>query len=299
MRLRWRMALVIVTFGPVLAEDSLPLTVAYIHPGDHGPVLTLFPMAGKQTTIPAPPGLSNNGRVVFGLDGNTVYVVGSGGVWRNDLKPARQSVVRGTSVFNAIWHFTISQDRIFVSGILKTQSGTECGTYEIAPDTESPRRLLAGVFPECGGGGGEVSPDGKRVLNLSGPDLALIDLETGAPQFVRGVKDLTREDVTWKGQAAWSPDGRWIAAFHGGSVTLIDLKTSRPRKVGRADGLIAWSPDSTKLLVSKSQLSCLPALYFESLAVIDLKTSKERIIESSHCNVSGGWAGWIDPEALK
>jgi hypothetical protein len=256
-------------------------------------------MAGKETTISAPPELSIIGRAVFGSDGKTIYLLGSGGVWRNDLKPPRRSIVRGTSGFSAVWHFTLSQDRILISGILKTQGGVECGTYEIAPHSESPRKLLAGAFPDCGGGGGEVSPDGKRALGHSGGHLALIDVETGALQIIPGLKGLTREDVTWKGQAVWSPDGKWIAAFHEGSVTLVELKTSRLRKLGRASGLVGWSPDSTRLLVSKSQFSCLPYLYSESLAVIDLQTGKESIIKSSHCNVSGGWAGWIDPEAVR
>lgn len=295
MRFLCRLALMMQFLGALFA-DSITFTAAYIHPGDHGHVLTLFPIAGKETTLPAPPGLLNNGRAVFGPDGRTIYALGSEGIVRIDLRPARQSIVHGTSGFTAIWHFTISQDRIFVSGIL---SGAECGTYEIAPDDESPRRLLAGVFPECGGGGGDVSPNGKRLMGHVGADLALIDLETNTPHIIRGLKELTREDVTWKGQAAWSPDGKWIAACHDGSVFLVDLKTSHPRKIGGASGLIGWSPDSAYLLVSKSQLSCLGFLYFESLAVIDLRTGKESVIKSSHCKVGGSWVGWIDPEVVR
>ncbi|HVO99089.1 MAG TPA: hypothetical protein VMT15_13520 [Bryobacteraceae bacterium] len=90
-----------------------------------------------------------------------------------------------------------------------------------------------------------------------------------------------------------------VAAFRDGSVVLVDVKTSRLRKIGRASGLIGWSPDSRKLLVSKSQLSCMAYLYFESLAVIDLETGKENIIKSSHCNIAGGWVGWLDPGAVR
>lgn len=287
------------TAGLVLAAGSDPFAVAYVHPADAGTALTLFPIVGKEVTVPAPPGLSNIGRAVSSPDGKTIYVLGSGGVWRNDLVQHRQSIVRGTSGFSAVWHFTMSGDRIFVSGILNIEGRVECGTYVIAPDSESPLKLLAGAFPDCGGGGGEVSPDGRTVLSHAGGDFALVDLESGKPQIVRGLRELKRDDVTWKGQAAWSPDGQWIAAFRDGSVVLVDVKTSRLRKIGRASGLIGWSPDSRKLLVSKSQISCLAYLYFESLAVIDLETGKENIIKSSHCNIVGGWVGWVDPEAVK
>jgi hypothetical protein len=110
---RPRLPLVMITIGPALVADSIPFT---IHPGDHGALFTVFPLAGKETTIPAPPGLSNIGRV-FGSDGKTFYVLDSGGMWKNDLKPARSIIVPGTSGFTAVWHFTLSQDRIFISGI--------------------------------------------------------------------------------------------------------------------------------------------------------------------------------------
>jgi hypothetical protein len=298
-RLSVGLAVATLTAGLALAAGSDPFAVAYVHPADTGTALTVFPIVGKELTVPAPPGLSNIGRAVSSSDGKTIYVFRSGGVWRNDLIPHRQSIVRGTSGFIAVWHFTMSGDRIFVSGSLNMEARIECGTYLITPDSESPLRLLAGAFPECGGGGGEVSPDGRRVLSHSGGDVALVDLKSGKPQIVSGLRDLKRDDVTWKGQAAWSPDGKWIAAFRDGSVTLVDANTLRLRKIGRASGIIGWSPDSRKLLVSKSQLSCLAYLYFESLAVIDLETGKENIIKSSHCNIVGGWVGWIDPEAVR
>jgi len=298
--LRW-LAIAVLTIPAALAADSTHFVAAYVHPGDHGPVLTLFPPAGKETTLAAPPGLSDIGRAVYSSDGRTIYALASDGVWRNDLRPPQQTFVRGTSSLINAWHFTVSHPsgRIFVSSFMKTAGGSECGTYEIVPDSESPRKLLSGAFPGCGGGGGEVSPDGKRVLGHSGGDLALIDLETGTPEIIHGFKDISRQDAPWRGQATWSPDGKWVAVFRDGGVTVVDLKTFGLRKIGRASGLFGFSPDSTKLLVSKSQLSCLPTLYFESLALIDLQTGKEGIIKSSHCNISGGWVGWIDPEVVR
>jgi WD40 repeat protein len=245
-------------------------------------------------TVPAPSGLPNFGRTVFGPEGKTIFVLGSEGVARIDLKPAHRSIVRGTSGFTAVWHLTLTQPsgRIFVSGSLRTSGGVECGTYEIDPDAERPRKLLAGAFPDCGAGRGETSPDGRRVLGYAGGFLCVTDLATGASQLIRGLKGVS--------EGAWSPDGKWIGAIRDGIVFLVDPKTFRLKKIGKAsEGSIEWSPDSTKLLVIRSQISCMPSLYFESLAVIDLQTGKESIIKSSHCNVSGGWVGWLDPDAVR
>jgi WD40 repeat protein len=283
----------------MLAADFLP---AYIHPGNHGPQLTLFPMIGAEITVPAPSGLPNGGRVVFGPDGKTIFVLGSDDVSIIELKPAHQSIVRGTSGFTAVWHFKLSQPsgRAFVSGLLRTPGGVECGTYQVDPGAERPRKLLAGTFPDCGGGGGDVSPDGARALSYSGGNLCLINLATGAAQAIDGLKGLGRDDVTWKHQVVWSPDGKWIAVARDGGIILVDPTTSRLKKIGGGgNSIVDWSPDSTKLLVLKSQLSCMTSLYFESLALIDLQTRKESIIKGSHCKVSGGFVGWLDPDAVR
>jgi hypothetical protein len=193
-----------------------------------------------------------------------------------------------------MWHLTIlgPSGRIFVSGTVGTPEGFECGTYEIGPEADTPRKLLGGVYPDCGGGGGEVSPDGKSVLGHSGEFLCVTDLATGSARIIKGFG---------KGSvAAWSPDGKWIAVIRDGRVILVDPNTFKLRKIGGGGNLsIHWSPDGTKILADKSQLSCMPYLYFESLAVVDLQTGVESVIKSSHCNVSGGFAGWIDPEAVR
>jgi hypothetical protein len=89
--LRW-FAIAVLSILPVAADDSTHFIVAYVHPGDHGPVLSLFLSAGKETTLAAPPGLSNIGRAVSGYDGRTIYILASDGVWRNDLSPPQQTL---------------------------------------------------------------------------------------------------------------------------------------------------------------------------------------------------------------
>jgi Tol biopolymer transport system component len=292
-RLLCRLAPATLLIACALAADPIPFTAAYIHPGDGGLKLTLFPLVGAEITAPAPSGVPSFGLPVFGPDGRTIYFA-SDGLWRLELKAHRQSIVRGSSGLTTMWHLTVSRPsgRIFVSGVVKTLAGVECGTYEIDPDGETPRRLLARAASDCGGGGGEVSPDGKSVLGHSGEFLCITDLATRSARIMKGFA---------KGSvAAWSPDGKSISVIRDGRIILVDPDTLKLRNIGGGGNLtINWAPDATKILARKSQLSCMPYLYFESLAVIDLQTGRESIIKSSHCNVSGGFFGWIDPETVR
>jgi hypothetical protein len=48
---------------------------AYVHSGDDGPVLTLFPTEGPEVTVPLPASLPKNLRVnAFSPDGKVIYV---------------------------------------------------------------------------------------------------------------------------------------------------------------------------------------------------------------------------------
>jgi WD40 repeat protein len=289
----------------LLSPASRTFNAAWIHAGDHGLQLTLFPTTGPVATIPLPEGLL--GSLTIGAlspDGNAIYVPSMDGVTKIELKPPRQSIVRGTAGIGTIWHLTASQrsGTMFVSGIVNTPRGTECGTFKIEPETETPRKLLTGTFPECGGGGGEVSPDGSQVMGYSGGDLCMIDLTSGAVQAVRGLKGLTRDDVTWKGQVAWSPDGQWIAATLDHRIILIDAKdpSKRKRLGSSGDGRVVWSGDSRHLLLLASQARCVLTFgYFESLETLDIETGKRNAIKNARCNISGGWIGWIDRDAAQ
>jgi len=272
---------------------------AYIHPGDDGPLLTLFPMVGPKVTVPLPAGLPRDFRLMAtSLDGKAIYgqasdqVGPSDAIIKIDFKPTRHSLVQGSVGLGTIWYLSISQqsDRIFASGWSKRQGMAECGAFEI--DTGTLRNLRVGLHPDCGGAAGDISPDGKRVLGHQGNRLSLLDLETGAGNaFDTDLKD-----------GVWSQDGRWIAATSDTNrIVLIDAtNTSRRRDLGPSGGTpVHWSPDSKYLLLSKSQLRCTLDLYFDSLQTLDVKTGKRSVIKSSRCEVGSGNVGWLDMEAVR
>ena len=281
--------------------DSPPHCAAYIHAGDDGPLLTLFPMAGSKVTIPLPADLRRDFRLIAtSPDGKAIYgqkndpLGPTNAIIKIEFKPTRCSVVQGSVGLGPIWFLSISQqpDRIFASGWSKRRGIGECGAFEIDPGAGTFRTLRAGVYPDCGGGGGDISRDGKRALGHQGDHLSLLDLETGAAHSLgTDLKD-----------GVWSPDGRWIAATSDADrIVLIDATdTGRRRNLGSSGGArLHWSPDSKYLLLSKSQLRCALDLYFESLQTLDVKTGKRSLVPSSRCEVGDGNVGWIDPAAVQ
>jgi hypothetical protein len=197
-----------------------------------------------------------------------------------------------------MWSLTVvaATGRIFFSGM----AGGYCGTFEVNPADGTQRAVLEGGAPVCGGGGGVVSPDGTRSVRHVRGELRVTDLRNGASQVVSGFKDeATTEELNWLNSTAWSPDGRWISVVDAsGRVTLIDADDfGRRKRLGSTAGGVAvsWSPDSRYLLVSKSGLRCTSSLYFVSLEAVDIETGRRIEFGSSRCQVTGGWAGWLDP----
>jgi hypothetical protein len=285
---------------------SLSFWAANLHESEDGPLLTLFPMDGKQIVVPLPAMLPKNLRVnSFGPEGKTIYVQNASrfqeGIRKIEFGPLRQSILPGSVGFGAIWHLTVSQPsgRIFISG----QGKVGCGTFEIDPETGNVRTLLAGAYPDCGGGGGAISRDGKRALTYAGKELSVIELESGTARPIKGVGvRLSLKDVTSSGKVTWSPDGAWISVIlDDNKILLIDSADgSRRRNLGSSvGGPLVWSPDSKYLLLAKTQLRCASSLYFESLEVIEIATGRRTVIESSRCNLGAGWFGWIDPNAVQ
>ena len=167
----------------------------------------------------------------------------------------------------------------------------ECGVFEINPNTGIFRTLRSGVFPDCGGAAGPVSPDGIRVLHTveaNAGRLTVLNLQTSEIHGVGGTMT----------SASWSPDGRWIAAIKGksriSSIVLFDAAdTSRERILGRTmGGRLDWSPDSKYLLVAKPEAMCGPDLW--SLEVIEVETGKRTDVKSAHCEIFETNTGWMD-----
>jgi tricorn protease-like protein len=194
-----------------------------------------------------------------------------------------------------VWRFTASPSsgEIFVAGWAANPGTRECGYFAIDPTAGTVRALRAGSSVDCRQGPGPISPDGKRAAVAGGKQLSLVSLETGAVQVIKGAN---RTDM-----CAWSPDGRLLACNRDGKILIVDVSTSRLREIdGSGNGLTEWSPDGRSLLVFRSQLSCLPTLYGDSLAVIDVETGRRSWVKSAHCKVTGGsYYGWVDREALQ
>jgi len=203
----------------------------------------------------------------------------------------------GSEAFSAIWYRTTSKETgaVFLSGFSPDKG---CGTFSW--ENGALVTLLAGPAFECGGGGGEVSPDGRRLLGYAAGDLAVIDLDTRAIQTIRGVKGLMREDVTWKKRVRWSPDGRWIvAAPENGKIVRIDSGyLSKHRVFGGSQGPPVWLPDSRRIVYTKPQLKCWLSPYFESLEVLDLESGRRHIVRGSSCKI-GGFNAWFDPATIQ
>jgi hypothetical protein len=308
----WRLTqtLIIVTTGLSISQVRAPgvasesWCAAYFeHIPTKAPQLLLFPMVGPEMKIELPAGLSNEFRpILFAPDGKVIYgqtTVGSG-IVKIEFKPARQSIVRGSTGLGEIWNIAMSQGsgRLLVSSWSKTKG--ECGTFEIDPDSGGFQTLRAGRFPDCGGGGWPISPDGKRAMRLSMNELGVIDSRSPLGLVDLGTGEVQPIGVGMAG-ATWSPDGRWIAVLSGRSgsstILLVDANNpSRRRNLGPG-GNAEWSPDSKRILVAKQQgRQCGSNLW--SLEVVDIQTGKRTSIPSSHCRIFQNSTGWMDREAV-
>jgi len=281
---------------------------ALIHPGAKGPILTLFPVAGPKQMAAVPAGLPTSVTVnAFSADGKAIYLQEAddrplGGITKIEFRPARRTIVPGSAGFRTIWNITVRASGLILVSGNSTVRG-QCGTFEIDPTSGTARPLLAGSFPNCGGGGGAISPDGTRVLSYSRDNLSIVNLSDAAIHAINGIPGrAVHSDVTWPHNATWSPDGKWISVtLKNGDLVLVDtIDTSKRKNLGPTDGPPAiWSPDSKLLLLSKSESRCSEYEYFHSLEAIEVSTGKRQIIPSSHCEVGPGWFGWLDFDAVR
>jgi hypothetical protein len=287
--------LLVVTAAAADYSDNVPADGAFVAAHVESNNLVIFPFAGSPIAIEPPPGLTVN-FILLGssTDGEAVYGQSSypdrwAGIIKIDFSRMRINIVPGSMGLGNISSFIESPEtgKIFVSARRMEKSVWECGDFEVDPKAGTHRPLRIGTYPDCGG---PISPDGKRELRVTPDDqLNLRNLSTGVVETLgKGFREAT-----------WSPDGRWIAAItgeHGSSrgLLLIDaINTSRMRKMGSGSGRPVWAPDSKRLLMPKSQLSCAWTLYGQSLQVVDVDTGKRKVLSSSHCTILGSTPVWV------
>lgn len=293
-----RLAILALANFAIAFGQSQAFTPAYIHAGERGEtLLTLLTAQGPAVTLPLP-GIPIAPTLVGGnRDGTSIYIRpwNTTGITKLEFEAARQSVVPESEGFGRVSFVTASTTgKLFLTSCRKKQANWECGVFEIDPvaGAARPLRTLEGFSQSYG----EVSPDGTRALLTEGNflshapiRLSVVTLATGSAEAIKGASS-----------GSWSPDGRWLAVLRNKRLELLDATTLvRHKNLGSADALGVWSPDSKHILLLKSQFSCMLTLYFESLAILDVETGKRRLVKGSHCEVSGGWYGWVDPAAVQ
>lgn len=98
----------------------------------------------------------------------------------------------------------------------------------------------------------EWSPDGRNILYVSGQGSLSVVSASGGPSIVLISKEVgCGLGVGW----GWSPNGKtaWVIGPAGtGRLTLIDLATRHKRTLPSFASVtgVAWSPDSTQLLIT-------------------------------------------------
>ena|SRR5579863_994803 len=209
------------------------------------------------------------------------------GIEEVEFQAVRERVIPGSIRTGEVRCLSVSPSshRIVFSGWSWSQ-GTG-GVFEIDRDAGTIRELPASLPSFCGG------PDGKPALEHAGKQLGLVDQGTGSVQTIKSIgADASCE---------WAPDGRWIVCVNNRRLVLVDSSDpSRPRDLGTSgSGPVAWSPDSKRLLLVKSQASCLPTLHGQSLEVLDVQTGKGAPVKSSHCSILSGSIGWLDRAVAK
>jgi len=296
--------------APVRAADYPAWLAADLNPDPPTPEFALFPIRGPRLIVPLPESLRNRTISVFGAEGKAVCALTARGIIKVEFNPLRQEIIPGSSEVSSIWSLTVVREsgHVFVSG-LAARGG--CGTFEIDPRAGTVRTILAGPLPHCGGGGGAVSPDGKRIAKYKDGKLELADVKGGAVRVIGGFGEsmtgggpgpghLDWADINWMYRAGWSPDGRWISlATRGDRIVLIDSGSlERRRNLGPSVGQVsmAWSPDAKYLLAAQPD-----SLFFNgSLVAVDVETGRRFKIKGTHHNLTGrGPIGWMDPSIAR
>jgi hypothetical protein len=251
----------------------------------------VFPAAGPLITLNTPKGLTPSFFPVGSSDGTAIYGQDqpSQGLTKIEFHPSRKSIVPGSEGLDRIFNVTLSRPpgKLFVSAQRVVNGEPQCGDFEIDPGAGTLRPLRIGRYPDCGG---SISPDGTRELHWARDQLSILDLRSGA------MIPLARGPAS----AVWSPDGKWIAALEADRLVIINADDPvRKRNLGKADGGLVWSPDSRYLLSLRSQFSCIPTVFGESLEIVDTFTGKRNLVKSSRCQLIRGAIAWMDNEVVR
>jgi hypothetical protein len=261
--------------------------------------LRLFPLDGPEIDVPAPSGVPRGMNVLaYGPDGRTIYgysilspLKPPHGVEKIEFGLSRVSIVPGSAERELREIYCLSASptsgRLTVTG----PPASSPRTFEINSVAGTITQMPADSPSTCGGPGGLLSPDGKRVLAKRGKALTITDVQSGEVRVIEG----TKNDAGY----LWSPNSKMLALGRGNGIMLVDLREnfedSPLRKLGSSgDSDVVWSPDSKYLLIRTSSLSCKFTLYGESLEVVEVATGKRIPVKSSHCEIMAGAFGWMD-----
>jgi len=278
--------------GPDLPGNTLRTHFVPAYFGGPGSPALLFLESGEQVALEWPKGLPP--RVHFlasSRDGRAVYVQGlafsSSEITKVEFDPQQQFAVPGTKGLGQLSSLVESTLPQRLIALTVPNKGGASAAYTIDETTGVRSHLSFGSMNDCG----PVSPDGQHALCYEEGEMVLMDGKSGKARTVPGMRNRTA--ITW---SSWSPDGRWIALNDNGALTSIDSDNpSQKKHLGSGGkGPPVWSPDSARILVSKSELSCAITLYGLSLEVIEVETGKKNVIRGSHCRIMGGSYGWLN-----
>ena len=255
--------------------------------------IDIFPPGSPKVTTRLTMAPAGIGFLTFGPDGSSIYLETTPSeqkyIAKLDLASLRSERVPGSEGIGQIRYLTVGSN-IFVSGTFESNAWDVCGAYRLSGI--GPADILRqGQLPDCGGGAGPVSADGRYLISFSGTEWALLDLRSGAIAPLGS-------GLQWP---TWSPDGRQIALTGPGGTYVVDALTPKRRRrvAGSAVGPAIWSPDSKYLLVQHSQFSCAMMLYGgRTLAIVDVARRKTMNIPATHCTVTSESYGWVRAEAL-